>query len=239
MIKTLVKDAAWTAGFDLRRRHPTDLVSRRVLLARRGAIDTVLDVGANEGQWAQELRRNGYRGCIHSFEPLDTAYLALSRRAAGDRWGWHAHRLGLGAVNEQRTIHVAGNSTSSSYLPMALAHRSAAPTSAYVGDQLSRVATLDSVCADGTVKGERLYLKIDVQGGEMDVLRGAHDVLPHVRLLELEMSLVPLYEGQTLASDMAEHVAALGFALVGLDEGFADPLTGSLLQYDALYARVT
>jgi len=237
VIKTFVKDTAWAAGFELRRRQPTDLADRRVLLARLAALDAVLDVGANEGQWAAQLRRNGYRGPIHSFEPLAAAYLVLADRASHDPWGWRAHRLGLGAVDEERVIHVAGNSTSSSYLPMAAAHSDAAPWSAYIGDQPSRIVTLDSLVAAGTVTGERLYLKIDVQGGEMDVLRGARETLSRVRLLELEMSLVPLYDGQTLAGDMADHLSTLGFALVGLDEGFADPRSGRLLQYDALYAR--
>ncbi len=233
---SLVKNAAWAAGFAIRRRQPTDLGSRRVLLARNLGVDTILDVGANEGQWAQRLRKDGYVGVIHSFEPLADAYQGLYRRSSRDH-DWYAHNLGLGATIEERVIHVAGNSTSSSFLPMAPAHAEAAPYSTYVGEQSVSVVTLDSLWTDGFGRGDRLYLKIDVQGGEMDVLRGAQSALTHVQLLELEMSLVPLYEGQTLSGEMSGFLGSQGFELVGLDEGFADPRTGRLLQYDAIYRR--
>jgi FkbM family methyltransferase len=235
VVNSLAKSGAWAAGFSVRRRQPTDLGPRRVRLAAIHDIDTVLDVGANEGQWAQRLRKDGYAGRIVSFEPLSDACAGLRKRASGDR-RWQTYNLGLGACNEQGTIHVAGNSTSSSFLPMATAHAEAAPSSVYVGEQEVRVVTLDSFCADWP-SSRRLYLKIDVQGGEMSVLSGALATLAQVDVLELEMSLVPLYEGQVLHSEMAQYVSERGFELVGLDEGFADPLTGRLLQYDAVFER--
>jgi len=234
-VNSLIKNGVWAAGFSIRRRQPTDLGRRRVRLAEIHGVDTVLDVGANEGQWAHQLRKDGYPGRLVSFEPLLDACVGLRRRASGDRQ-WHTYNLGLGARNEERAIHVAGNSTSSSFLPMAPAHSEAAPYSAYVGEQAVHVVTLDSFCADWP-SSRRLYLKIDVQGAEMSVLTGAQNTLAQVDVLELEMSLVPLYEGQVLHSEMSRYVADRGFELVGLDEGFADPRTGRLLQYDALYER--
>lgn len=235
VVNSLAKSGAWAAGFSIRRRQPTDLGRRRVRLAEIRDVDTVLDVGANEGQWAHGLRKEGYAGRIVSFEPLAPAYAGLCKRASGDRL-WQTYNLGLGASNEKATIHVAGNSTSSSFLPMATAHAEAAPYSAYIGEQTAQVVTLDSFCADWP-SSRRLYLKIDVQGGEMTVLQGALATLTQVDILELEMSLVPLYKGQALHSEMAQYVSERGFELVGLDEGFSDPRTGRLLQYDAVYER--
>ena len=71
----------------------------------------------------------------------------------------------------------------------------------------------------------------------MEVLEGAHDALSRVEVLELELSLAPLYEGQVLCDGMNGYLVARGFELVGLDEAFVDPRTGRLLQYDAIYER--
>ena len=96
---------------------------------------------------------------------------------------------------------------------------------------------MDSVVSEwGGARGA-IGLKLDVQGYEAEVLRGAHGTLPQVACLEMELSLVPLYGGQSLFLDMVEVARNAGFTLVNVDTGFADPRTGRVLQLDGIFLR--
>lgn len=213
--------------------------------ARRGRllaslkVDVVLDVGANEGQYGAQLRGDlGYRGRICSFEPTDAAYRVLAARAAGDP-GWTTRNVGLGDVAGTATINVAANSESSSLLEMLPAHADAAPESRYVGTEEIEIQTLDALFPDIVRPGERAYLKIDTQGYEGRVLRGAERSLAAIDTVQLEMPLVPLYEGELGFADLVRLMLDSGYELVGLEPGFSDPATGRLLQADGIFHRST
>ena len=95
--------------------------------------------------------------------------------------------------------------------------------------------TLDSLREEVLKPGDRAFLKIDTQGYEHEVLAGAEESLVQVAALELELSLVRLYEGQRRLPQLLEEVEELGFSLVGVANGFADPVSRELLQIDALF----
>lgn len=204
------------------------------MMASRG-IEYVLDVGANEGQYAALLRSYGFRGQIHSFEPLTDAAARLGRRSARDP-RWHAHQFGLGAEAGQTQINVAANSFSSSLLPMAPAHLAAAPESEYVGQEAIDLSTVDLQCQQLAIPADRTLLKIDTQGYESAVLAGGQETLARVAAVQLELSTVELYEGQVLAAELEETLAAAGLTRWTFTAGIADP-EGRLLQYDALFVR--
>jgi FkbM family methyltransferase len=206
---------------------------KRLRLIRDQRIDAVLDVGANRGQWARQLRRQGYAGRILSFEPLADAFVELERAAAGDP-AWECRRVALGEADGEAELHVAGNSTSSSLLPMLERHRASAPESAYTGSEPVPAARLDTIAP----AGDRPFLKLDVQGYELSVLRGGERTLARVRAAECELSLVPLYEGQALLTEVVAELDESGLALVALERGFREPGTGRLLQLNGLFVRV-
>src|SRR5262245_45187471 len=113
-------------GFEVHR-YVTSSSPKAELVAslRTFDIDLVLDVGANEGQFAFELRRSGYTGKIVSFEPLSEAHVKLLQASDGDT-KWDAYsRCALGDHNGEVELNIAGNSLSSSILPMLESHRSA------------------------------------------------------------------------------------------------------------------
>jgi FkbM family methyltransferase len=209
---------------------------RRAKLLRSEAIDLVLDVGANVGQYAQRLRRAGYEQRIVSFEPLAAAFTELQQAAARDPL-WESRRLALGDTDGSAEIHVAANSWSSSLLDLGQRHLASAPDSAYTGTETVPVARLDSVWDELVREGERVFLKLDVQGFEMHVLRGAEGHLERVAGVQAELALTSLYEGDTPWREVIDHLERRGFELAGLEPGFEDPETGRMLQADGILIR--
>jgi FkbM family methyltransferase len=225
-------------GYDVARFTPeSHPLARRGRLLRSLQIDVVLDVGANTGQYAQGLRRDqGFAGRICSFEPLAAPFQVLRKRAAGDPH-WSAFNFGLGDVAGNATINVAGNSESSSLLDMLPRHLEAAPDSRFVGTEDIEIKTLDEVFSDLCASGERVFLKIDTQGFEGRVLRGADRSLVRIDTVQVEMSLTPLYVGEPTFVEMCQLLVGEGYTMVGLEPGFADPRTGQLLQADGIFHR--
>ncbi len=211
------------------RRPPHVLVQHR--------IDLLFDVGANEGQFAAQVREQGFAGRIVSFEPLPQAHAGLVRNARGDA-GWTVHdRVALGAAPGDARINVSANSVSSSILPMLDAHTAAAPRSAYVGSAATPVLPLDAVYDRYRGAGERAFLKIDTQGFESEVLKGAERSLASLVGVEIELSLVPLYRGQDLYRHFLDFFEGRGFALWDVVPVFRDGRSGRLLQVDAVFVR--
>ena len=127
---------------------------------------------------------------------------------------------------------------SSSVLPILDSHVEAEPESRYRGAEKIAIRTLDSVVSEWGTRESRIGLKLDVQGLEAEVLRGAGNTLPRVWFLESELSLTPLYEGQVLYEEMIKHLGEAGFSLFNVSPGFSDPRTGRVLQLDGIFLRV-
>ena len=233
-----VKGLARRCGVDIVRFRPENSASAQVLaVLRHLGIDLVLDVGANTGQYGQGLREAGYRGCIVSFEPLSAAHAELQRNAGGDpQWTVHP-RCAIGDHDGEIEIHIAGNSVSSSVLPMLERHADAAPESRYVGSETVPLVRLDSLAGAYLPDARGVFLKIDTQGFEAAVLAGASEVLARCRAVQLELSLVPLYEGQQLWQHFLGEFRAKGFELWALLPGFVDVESGRTLQTDAIFVR--
>jgi FkbM family methyltransferase len=215
--------------------HP---LARRKQLFERHAIDVLLDVGANAGQYATEMRDLGYRGWIVSFEPLASAFRELAEIAKRDREAkWRAVPIGLGPAAGQATLHVAGNSLSSSLLPMLAQHVQSAPESAVVGTETVTLQTLASALDSCRDLGTRPFVKIDAQGYERKIVESGGDALERVVGLQLEMSLVPLYEGESLMTEIITYLETVGFVPMSLEPGYTDPQTGRMLQVDGVFFR--
>jgi FkbM family methyltransferase len=205
------------------------------VLAARG-ITLVLDVGANTGQFAKLVRRHGYRGRMACFEPLAVPFAALQERVRGDAQVVTV-QAAVGAVPGEGMMHVAGNAEASSLLPALPRMAEVAPEARAVGQEGVRVTTIDEALPAWLQPQDRVFLKVDAQGYEQAVLDGARQSLPRIEAVQLEISLVPLYEGAPSLRDLLDRMQALGFELWGLQPVFSDPRTGQLLQVDAVFAR--
>lgn len=225
-------------GYDLHRYLPVSSPDAQLEQVLAGfGIDLVFDIGANTGQYGQALRQRGYRGRIVSFEPLADAHRQLVANAAADPAWTAAPRGAIGDHDGTIEINVAGNSASSSLLDMLDSHRAAAPHAAYVGTEQVPIARLDTAAAPWLAAPSRLYLKIDTQGYEGQVIAGAPATLAAASAVQIEVSLLPLYAGQPDMGAVTAMMAAHGLVLWALWPGFADPRTGRILQIEAIYAR--
>lgn len=202
----------------------------RTLAAKQ--ITTVLDVGANVGQYARSLRRAGFKGRIISVEPLAGAFSELERHASGDA-NWLTVNAAVGREVGTLEINVSKNSYSSSALAITDAHLSGDPTSMYVDVQQARMTTVLELLAEHDVDPAATLLKIDTQGFETEVLAGAGASAGEFAALQLEISFVELYGGQELAESIIERLRSWNYRLQTLEPGFSDA-EGRLLQCDLL-----
>lgn len=217
-------------GFEVHRHSST----RRQSVLDRHGIDLVLDVGAADGGYGTGLRAFGYTGDIVSFEPIAATFARLRGVVASDP-RWSARHLGLGAEAGTATINIASNGFSSSLLPMLDAHIDAAPQVTYVGEETITISTLDAEAVP-LLAGRRPFLKIDTQGFEREVLAGGAATVDAACGLQLELSLVPLYDGGMLIDEAVSWAYDHGFHMVGIEQGYAAP-TGEILQIDGVFVR--
>jgi FkbM family methyltransferase len=199
-------------------------------------VDLVIDVGANRGQFATSIRRF-YAGTILSFEPVSAAFDELSRAAAADP-DWHAHKLALGDQDAEMTIHVPSQTEFSSLLAANdySASRFGAgsmPTK----EEVIAVRRLDEVLEGlaATVRGKRIFLKLDTQGYDSKVFRGLGSRVEDVVAMLSEMSLIPIYEGMPHWTESISLYEAAGFGVVGLYPVTHD--RGRVIEYDCLLQR--
>ncbi len=236
-VKRLVRALFRSTGYDFLRYVPENFVSlRRMKIIQAQGIDLVLDVGASEGAYSLQLRQHGYEGNILSFEPLSESFGVLQQRTAKDPF-WSCENLALSDSDGMIQINVSGHKTSSSILPISETHLSAMPSSVYVDIEKVWVARLDSLKSNMIKRDAVIYLKVDVQGFEKHVLEGARETLKQTRVIELELSLAPMYVGGAEFMEMITYLTQFEFKMVSLEPVFTDPKTGQILQVDGIFVK--
>ena len=237
VLKRALRSALRASGFEISRSHArVDTVTALHWLIRDLNVSVVLDVGANEGEFGEDLRSRGFNGRLVSFEPRRAAFARLNERAARDL-DWTVHQMALGDRRTEVTINVAANSVSSSILEMDPAHIEAAPQAEYVATERVNQARLDDLSDEVTARHDIVALKLDVQGYERTVLRGAAEMLARVAVLHIELSLAPVYTGAPDWRALMDGLIAQGFQLYALEPVFCNPTTGQTLQVDAVFRR--
>lgn len=206
-------------------------ISRLADLLRKLAIDTLLDVGANKGQYASKIRRLGYAGEIISFEPSPGDFSLLERLAAVDG-KWRCANVALGSSTAVEAFNVIeaepGYTVFSSLL---------APSSPSQYDRIQKVDVQvkkwDDIISDYAPDGARLFLKMDTQGYDLEVCKGFEGHLGQVLAMQTELSVQPLYEQQPSYLEALEYLQSRGFSLLDLTPVNRDA-DGLVIEYDAL-----
>lgn len=198
-------------------------------------IRTVLDIGANEGQFAELIRDLCPRAQIYSFEPLPDVHGLLQRRFREDPSVFPVH-LGLSDQVGRMLMNRSAFTPSSSLLPMADLHRTEFPHTAMQTTVEVEVQRLDDWMANsGLEVGPHLLVKLDVQGHEQAVIRGGTDTFRQARLAVVEVSFFELYEGQPLFDDIYRQLSALGYVYRGSLEQTFSHRQDRILFADALF----
>jgi len=225
-------------GYDLVSRKKTKAPNAQLIaILKYHQIDTVLDVGANVGQYGQRLRDWGYEGRIVSFEPLSTAHTELSARAANDPTWSIAPPMAIGAEDGEIDIQVSAETDMSSILPQNSLLKEISPSSKIQTTERVPLRRLDSMASDFVSEGDRVFLKIDTQGFEPEVLKGAAALLPKLIGVQLEMSLLPLYEGAHDYRAMIEHLTTAGFEPHLILPGYFERKLARQLEIDGVFIR--
>jgi FkbM family methyltransferase len=167
-------------------------------------VDCVLDVGANAGQYYDFLRTEvGYRGRVVSFEPIPSLVHAL--RARNRDRNWTICNCALGSEPAVRTFNVMAKSEFSSFLEPDHSKVDEFTTANRVRDRIDvTVRRLDAVLGELEVSAQRIFLKLDTQGYDLEVLGGIGDALERIAAISIEASVRPIYQG------MPDYLTALG-----------------------------
>lgn len=235
-MKKLVKQLLQRLGYDVQRL-PTDPIVRqqRDLFSKYG-INLVFDIGANVGQYGQRLRKMGFGGQIVSFEPLPDAFARVKAIADIDP-AWTVVHTAMGNFIGETQINVSQNSYSSSILEVLPVHVESAPESVYTHQITVPLQTVDSLIDRYYKESSRLYIKIDTQGFEKEVLEGSLLSLNKITAFQMELSLVPLYKGEMLMYEMVDLLREHGFKLMLIEGGHRNYKTGELLQVEGYFYR--
>jgi len=178
-------------------------------------VDAIIDVGANEGGFGSLMRKSGFQGPIYSFEPVTSVFEVLARRARKDD-AWHVFDFALGAQASNAQINVSRFSQFSSILS-ATSYGNDKENMKVELKQDIVIRTLDDCFREGLLgKGGRYFLKMDTQGFDIEVFKGAAQFLPKVCCLLSELSLIPLYEGMPNYLESLARYNGEGFLVSGI-----------------------
>ncbi len=216
----------------------TFLLSRKVTL--------VFDVGADVGQYGRELRAQGYRGRIISFEPFSGAHAKLQKGAANDPDWIVPPRTAIGSEEGVISITASPNSLFGSSVSgstpgsIALGVSSLSPVSAKLiaaCDEQVPLVTLNSLAPQYMKRGDVVFLKVDVDGFEYEVLHGASKILDAVCGVQLKLSPVPPYHAGKPFRFMLDFMESNRFSLYSLASAFAGDTAARAMQFDAIFVR--
>lgn len=196
---------------------------------------TVIDVGANVGQFAIASAKLFSGVKIYSFEPNPDCVIALQKNVSALS-NVCVYQVALGDSEGEVTFHVNSHSHSSSILPLADTHKAAFPDAVECRDIRVRMSTLDAMMINVPLQPPVL-LKLDVQGYETQVLSGAGKALERVDYVILEASFKPMYEGEMTFLDVISFMGRLDFELMRPVGWLSDAHTGEILQADLLFRR--
>lgn len=197
-------------------------------LARDFRPNALIDIGANDGAYASFLRDYFRIPLVHAFEPLQQHAAELSER------GFIVHPVALSDRNGEADFHVNDYGAASSLLPLTETCIREYPQTARTTSRKVTVARLDDELPDPP---QGSLVKIDAQGYELPIIQGGRKVLTAAQFILIEMTFVPLYEGQALFNGVHAELDALGFEMAGFLSQRAEADSGRPLFAHCAYAK--
>ncbi len=196
-------------------------------------IETLIDVGANQGQFATAWKAFFPNTTVHSFEPVPSTFNKLQSNVL-DISGVKVYNCGLGSKSGKLNIYRNAHSHASSFLRVSSFQKEKIPSTSDETLEEVSISTLNDIFKFGDMGPT--VLKLDVQGFETEVLKGANEILKKVNYIIIEMSFIPMYDGEVLFSEMNDFLGRLGFEVVA-PLGFLQTNDLQIPQIDFLYKR--
>jgi FkbM family methyltransferase len=240
-IKKLLPDLAWKLGYDLdksKKQLVIDSHLKHLFAALR--VDFIIDAGAHRGEYAHLLRNKlGYKGVIHSFEPLPAAFKDLASAAESDA-KWFVHNCALGAENGTATLSISEREVFSSL------HATSDYGKENYGGRVDsvenvevQVRRLEDVIKESIANFDqhRAFLKMDTQGHDKWVFEGAGQYQQQFLGLQSEVSVHSIYADTPDYMDMMSMYRDAGFELTGVYAVSRESDTARLAEVDCVFAR--
>lgn len=213
-------------------RHRVAATTEHLVAIGQCAPATLIDVGANKGQFSTAVRGLFPSATIHAFEPLPEAGDVFAAVFAHDD-RVHLHRVAIGSSRATMPFYVTDRADSSSLLRPGAGQKAAFGVSTASEIAVKVVPLSDEI--DLTRLPTPIMMKVDVQGAELEVLRGCSD-LSAIDHIYVELSFVELYEGQALFDEVRAYLETSGFELGGVFNEVSTPHFGRT-QADCLFTR--
>jgi FkbM family methyltransferase len=200
----------------IRKKKNPSLKSHLFNLIDQYLIDIVIDVGANHGQFGSLLRSIGYQGEILSFEPSKKSFEILSKVSSEDE-RWKIYPLGLGDKRTSEKINIFESSDFNSLLqPSDIGKATFKSKLKKLHSESIDIETLNRVLTPHALKGRRIFLKMDTQGYDLNVFKGASKYYSHIACLLTEISFQPVYQKMPDYHEMMAFYEKKGFSVSGL-----------------------
>lgn len=200
-------------------------------------INILLDVGANTGQFAEKIIIYGYKKKIISFEPISKAHKELNLKSKKYK-NWEIYkRVGVGDKKGVKILNISKNSVSSSILEINKKHLVDEPNAMTVSRKKINLVTLNDVLKKNFNEKHKIFLKIDTQGFEKKIIKGASKVLNKIKCIMLETSIIPMYEGEDNYIKIIEFMKKKGFYVWAIERGFSNKKTGEVNQLDIIFVN--
>jgi len=222
-----------TLGYEIRKCQVPE--KNRYLWLKKHRIRTIFDIGANTGEWAATIHEHFPEATIYAFEPLSNCFAKLSEKEKTIP-NLIAFNFALGDTPGKVPIYRSSQASSSSLLPMSDLHKKAFPHTKKLTREDVEVRTLDQM-SKGLEIEKNIFIKIDVQGFELNVLRGGKTMLNRARVLLVETSFHTLYDNQPLFDEVYSFLKTIGFRYMGDFESIKSPIDGAILQANAIFVN--
>lgn len=195
-------------------------------------IQTVIDIGANEGQFIRKIKKVLPAAKIFAFEPIPACFKKLVAANADVM----AFNIALGNEEGSTEINISNNLASSSFLEMKELHKTSFPEAVFIGKESVALKRLDNVLLDHDLKNN-LLIKLDVQGYEEKVIAGGEKTFAAASVLIIETIFEPFYENQWLFDDIYRHFTNKGFKFMGFTDQENSKASGIPLFADAIFIK--
>lgn len=220
-------------------KHPLDSIFGRMGYSKVNdpvalvtGVDLVLDVGANLGQTYQRFRRMGYQGPIISFEPNPHVFKQLQAQTGNN---WQKVNSAVSSTSGTASFNIARSHDHSGLLR---GHKS------FHGDQSDvmevvkvPLTTIADYWKANKLTAASAWLKIDTEGHDLSVMRGAIEIFPSISVVEAELSPQPRYEGEEPMRDAINFMGERGFTIARIEPLSFNPGTGCDEAFNVIFQR--